>query len=285
MKKTTKIIAIILSALMLVSVFTACNKKTDKKEKTPEVTEEVKELDPELNLSGTIPDGGAYHSVSGEVVGSTNGETQDFPKTLEYGDKFYYGDYNYIYSDGSITDGHKGWVAETDKKDQESYGKLLESINGAPVISINACFKDCVNLKYSPKIPETVYSMASAYSGCTSLVQTPIFPESLINMPKCFSGCMSLTMSSDIPESVEDMSEAFYQCTNLIKAPVIPASVKNMKSAFAFCFSLEGEVTVNADPENYDKCFDGTMNKFTLTGDTKLKAELAATSSVENITY
>lgn len=284
MKNITKILALIMAAAMLFSL-AACSKKTeDKKEtKTPEETVAEKEVDPELNHEGTVPNGGAYHSGD-NVVAYINGETAEFPE-IAGGDKYYYGDYLYTYSDGAMTDGNKGWIVEVTDKTKEEYGAILESVNGAPIISANACFINCTEMRYSPIIPDTVYSMAATYSGCTSLVQSPIFPSALVNMNKCFEGCTAMTMVSQIPETVEIMSKAFYTCTNLISAPVIPASVKNMDYAFYGCFCLEGEVTVNAEPESYVSCFESTMHEFTITGDTKLKAELAATSLVENIKY
>ncbi|MBR5515894.1 MAG: leucine-rich repeat protein [Clostridia bacterium] len=283
MKRTIKIFAFIMALIMLVGTFASCSKKNNGTDETKESVE-VNNVDTMLNHAGDIPDGGAYHPTKGEVVGSTNGTVSQFPE-LAVGDKYYYGDYVYVYSDGSVTDGIKGWGVEAFLKDKNEYGVILETINGAPVISLNTCFKDCVNMKYSPKIPDTVYSMVATYKGCSSLVQTPIFPTELVNMKSCFEECMELTMASELPEKLEIMSKAFYSCTNLISVPVIPASVKQMDYAFANCFNIEGEITVNANPEVYEKCFDSTMRELTIVGDTAIKAELAATSFVDNIKY
>lgn len=60
------------------------------------------------------------------------------------------------------------------------------------LININAMFKECVNIKAMPEIPETVSSMQETFSGCISMKTPTILPRQVDNVQNCFYNCKAL---------------------------------------------------------------------------------------------
>ncbi|MBE6574421.1 MAG: hypothetical protein E7652_08540 [Ruminococcaceae bacterium] len=188
---------------------TTVNNEAPPSEDEPEEEEKINEL---LNPATTLPAGSRYHSrgaLSG-IIASEDGKTE-FPVTAN-GDEFYYTDYKYTYTDGAMFDGVAGWTVTVadDKKSETILTAVLESINGDPVVSVNACFKDCVNLQYAPAIPESVVTMTHAFYGCAALTAAPVIPESVKHIDGAFYGCLSMKGEVEINATPETFADCFY---------------------------------------------------------------------------
>lgn len=95
---------------------------------------------------------------------------------------------NYIYY---TVDG--GWAAYAKDRSKTSYGALLDSIAGMPLVSLNGAFSNCKNLTEGPAIPRGVVDVTDMYSGCESLV----------------------TIAGDVPASVRIVRGLFFGCASL----------------------------------------------------------------------
>lgn len=58
---------------------------------------------------------------------------------------------------------------------------------------MNSMFRDCINLKNMPEIPESVTDMAYSFSGCVSMKKGTIIPRNVEKAESCFDGCLKLT--------------------------------------------------------------------------------------------
>ena len=203
--------------------------------------------DPDLNHSGVIPEGGYY--VDASMTEFTHDE--NFPVTKN-GDVYDYGDYEYTYNERN-----QGWHVSLLDKTKSSYGAILESINGKPIIDMNCTFGNCTSLTVAPVIPSTVTNMYETFYNCKSLTTAPKIPNSVVNMNSTFYFCSLLQTMSAIPESVTNMHQTFYDCK-----------------------SLTGTVTINANPTHYTDCFYiSTVGKpLTLTGSSTMLRTLANTN-------
>lgn len=186
-----------------------------------------------------------------DVSGSLNPDDGTTPVNGEF---YYAGDYVYMY-------GFSGWTVfinmEGTDKTKTSYGAILESINGEPVVNLDGTFFECSNLIVAPKIPASIVDMKGAFSGCASLVTAPALPVGLRNMDSAFYGCTALTTVSQIPSSVTDMDSTFYNCVN-----------------------LTGNLEINNNPTNIFSCFYGVdfeAQNLTLTGSSANLDKLGAT--------
>lgn len=56
-----------------------------------------------------------------------------------------------------------------DRKDRESFGKILDNVAGVEVTIMNSTFEGCANLKEAPEIPESVVDMSYTFYRCTKL--------------------------------------------------------------------------------------------------------------------
>ena len=54
---------------------------------------------------------------------------------------------------------------------------------------MDAMFKNCINLREMPEIPDTVLTMNESFSGCTSMETVTVIPEYVSNVSNCFYGC------------------------------------------------------------------------------------------------
>ena len=134
-----------------------------------------------LNHSGVIPEGGVYYTQSiteedglvyiNEVTRQYNAG-DNFPATVNKGDKYVYGGYTYTYGyyfcdlDWENLEHSGGWHVdayneETKQKDVE-LGQFLHSINGVAVNSIRSmlCRVSKVTLTEELLIPDTVKDMS-----------------------------------------------------------------------------------------------------------------------------
>ena len=131
-----------------------------------------------------------------------------------------------------------------------SYGPILESINGIPIVSVNGLFYECENMIVSPKIPITVKDMGWTYIRCKSMTTAPIIPSGVTNIECLYSGCESLKTyvgSTDadgdlsnyaLPQNIITMFDTFLDCKSITLAPTIPSSVVNLVQTFWGCSSL-----------------------------------------------
>lgn len=168
-------------------------------------------VDPELNPSGIIPVNGAYYTSSLGDISSG----QAFPEISD-GDIYYYGDYEYTYIEA--INGWRVFVADSEKN---SYGTILESINGMPVVSLNSTFAGCTNLVTAPEIPVSVTDVESAFNGCINLTGTvrinssnisnangiflntsEVITVEVISTTTTYNTISSLTISDGMPNNV-----------------------------------------------------------------------------------
>lgn len=160
----------------------------------------------------------------------------------------------------------------------------LKEVSNIPlgVTSLYFTFSDCSSLEDTPAIPLSVTSMWGTFSGCSSLKIVPNIPNGVINMERTFQSCTSLEKTPIIPSSVTNMNGTFYGCSKLTTVSEIPKSVVNMSFAFGACLSLTGNICINANPSEYDYCFDGvdfTAQNLTLSGTSTMLDELRATGT------
>ena len=131
----------------------------------------------------TIPAGAYYgNAVTGEWYTT-------MPATLNEYDCFVYEDYVYLYTSQAsgwtvyladsltVSDAHEmGLNLNTpdsfelvDRFTKESYSKILESINGAPVTVLSKTFADCYFMTASPSIPTSVIYLEQTFYDCVRL--------------------------------------------------------------------------------------------------------------------
>lgn len=175
-------------------------------------------------MRGLIPVNTTYERSNGKDVFVGDGVTR-FPEPL-LGDRFYTKDYYYEFFDGEGNKGGNsisGWMVNVQNRRKVAYSPILSEINGFPVTALFRTFKNCVNMKVSPKIPKSVVNITAAYEGCQSLIETP-----------------------EIPNGVKYMTAAFRLCKSLTKPPIIPESATRMADALMGCSSMTGTLICNA---------------------------------------
>ena len=123
---------------------------------------------------------------------------------------------NYIYY---TVDG--GWAAYAKDRSKTSYGALLDSIAGMPLVSLNGTFSNCNNLIEGPAIPRGVVDVTDMYSGCAALVN----------------------IAGDVPASVRIVRGLFYGCASLNGEIEFNCTVlrDHMDNAYVFTGAAEGE--------------------------------------------
>ena len=179
----------------------------------------------DYNHKGVVPEGGVYTDVNGNVY--TKGDS--FPE-LQTGDEYQYGDYTYKCT---ARTGFRAYVKDTT---QETYGPMLDTINGIPVAYLMNLFSTCTNLKY--------------------LDENFRMPSQAINCNAMFRNCKSIEYISGnfvIPKTVKSISSMFYQCTSLKTLPenfTIPKTVLAGASMFAYCTNFTGTVTIEPNPNS-----------------------------------
>ena len=179
---------------------------------------------PELHPSGAIPAGSYYGYVNPETREAIWYDTM--PEQVSNNDLYLSGDYEYLY----IADRGGWWVQlaagyglcgvneefpMTDRN-QTSYGPILESINGAPIIDIGGTFYNCTLLEVAPVIPTGVVGMIQAFMGCESLVKAPIIPGNVKQIDYAFSGCISLAGNVEVNANLTSCVCCFYDTVHPI---------------------------------------------------------------------
>ncbi len=187
--------------------------------------------DDEESKVNIIPEGATYTTGAVWVTGtedsppylnSSNTITytagQEFPETPQILDMYIYGDYVYVYSatwmmppnrsdnttyskwgyagDKDFGNNHyEGWqVGIASDFTKTSYGEILESINGKPVMSMEYTFDGLTNLTAAPTIPGTVVNMFYTFAGCESLKGAITINAT----PTKYSACLSGTQVTQI---------------------------------------------------------------------------------------
>lgn len=245
-----------------------------------------------------IPEGGTYYvGVTSRVVGNYTGATQTlsagdyFPSTVNPGDVYVYGDYEYRYEFESNGGGGfnksegNSWGVRVINTNKTNYGSILSSINGKDVKNLTYTFSECRSMVVSPVLPETTTLMEGTFFECYELKSTPIIPSNVTTLDCAFFMCESLTEAPVIPNKVTNMNDTFDSCSNLVSVPNIPANVSNLGMTFYACKKLTG--TINVDCSNLidlRSCFLGTELPILLTGSCNKLYDLAATSSRGNVT-
>lgn len=248
--------------------------------------------------SGVIPYGGTYYVMAtggdfetGKGDYSLAMETlaagDEFPDTVNDGDVYVYGDYEYRYNYGYEGEWFKcycdGWGATVVDNSKSSYSNMLQKINGENITNAIGTYRDCTRLKYSPAIPLTVIYMDGTYYGCTSLAEAPAIHNGVVSLASTFYDCSSIKEAPELPLSVTYIGQTFWGCTSLTVPPVIHENITEMYAAFAGCSNLTGAIEINSDRiYNYLYALIGTnITEITGTISDSLKAEILATKYEE----
>jgi len=273
-----------------------------------------------------IVDGGDTSKIGVYYAGVTSNKTGDYtgvttmyingamPETVNTGDVYVEGDYEYRYnmywygdSINEIWDVDEryqnGWGVRVLDKTKTSYGEILTYINGKSITSVDGTFAYS-NISKSPVIPDTVTSMDYTFE-CSSLTEAPviphgvtylfatfeyskleefIIPEHVTGIPEAFVGTGLVEIV--LHDKIVSIGMAFMDCRNLTTVSVIPESVIEMERAFEGCSNLTGTIEINANIEpstnpyfpfeGYEGVFNGTTKPITLTGTSPILNEIAA---------
>ncbi len=248
--------------------------------------------------SGVIPVGGTYYVMAtGDDFETCKGDYSlametltagdEFPDTVNDGDVYVYGDYEYRYNYGYEGEWFKcycdGWGATVVDNSKSSYSNMLQKINGINITNAIGTYRDCTRLKYSPAIPLTVIYMDGTYYGCTSLAEAPVIHNGVIALASTFYDCSSIKEAPELPLSVTYIGQTFWGCTSLTVPPVIHENITEMYAAFAGCSNLTGAIEINSDRVyNYNYALIGTnITEITGTISDNLKAAILATKYEE----
>ena len=178
---------------------------------------------PAIERNGIIPDGATYTFKSGKVL--VGNGTNAFPDKPKASDKYEEEDYIYTYGNGSVdinTDGtaeivEAGWNVSIKDKAKTSYGKMISSIAGKPVVGLSYTFQNCTKLKTAPVVSENALYMFATFSGCTSLTRAPTIPQKVIKMGQLFFDCKALRGTVVINANPTQYSFCFTNIKNNIK--------------------------------------------------------------------
>lgn len=115
---------------------------------------------------------------------------------------------------------------------------------------IDSAFENCINIKKTPVIPETVERMAYTFQNAASLIETSAIPAGVQDVSGCFHGCTKLkgilTVNGN-PESYADFLSEAAVATNLD----LQGSSK-MLDILAQQGDENPNITVNGQKPNYD---------------------------------
>ena len=206
-----------------------------------------------------IPEGGRFYSDE-EDKWYEAGEA--FPEKIGIYDYLLHNDYGYY--PYSSRDWGEGWgvALNTEKvnKYQTSYGELLDTIAGQPLVYAEQLFYNCNKMTHSPRLPDTIKNMGFMFWGCSSLKTAPDIPADCKTLRKTFYACTSLTSPADLSKCTQltDMYGAYYQCSALTTATYVPSTVLNIDYLLFQCYKVEGTITIDAYPNRYTDTLKGT---------------------------
>lgn len=223
-----KIAGVIIAILLLALVVTLVMVPIVKQYESLAAEQVEVEIDEEL-IHTEIKDGAIYINLD------TMEQYETMPETISDGDAYLYQDYLYIYglnhSYGwqvalATSDSNGYWSGELSSSrlnvDLEtvfdgklvsiecaSYRPILESINGVPVLLMDGCFMNCINLIEAPAIPSKITTMSNAFSGCTGLTKAPVIGGQVSCIDGTFRDCTSLTGTVEINANVSVCDSCF----------------------------------------------------------------------------
>lgn len=163
-------------------------------------------------------------------------------------------------------------------------------------LSLENCFKNCVNMVASPKLPNSVYSVgygstSGCFNGCNSLVIPPKLPTQVLstNIYECgavFRDCVNLVQGAVLPYNAVAASYTYYEDISL-KTPVsIPQNVNRINYLYNGCTSLSGEFCIKSTSmSSYSRALYNTVKPITIYGDRSLCEAVAATANNGNASW
>lgn len=177
------------------------------------------------------------------------------------------------------------------------------------LLDITSVYEDCTSMKKIYPIPSTVRTAASAFLNCTELQTAPDMTKaaSLTNasqmyqdckkltetntaphlqiLDEMYSGCINLKEQPEIAAGAISLESTFQDCQKLVTTKRIPETVKNVSMCYSGCGKLQGELIIDANPEEYSSFLDGVANATTLNlkGNSKILDLLANTNEGNNI--
>ena len=229
-----------------------------------------------LEHKDKVPEGATYYvGVTATALGDYSGATavygpgSNFPTTVNTGDVYVYGDYEYRYNyvdNGAKahnwklnTESDEGWGVRVLDITKSSYGTIVASIGNKEVKNLFTTFWECQNLLdgTSLYIPKTVTNMLGAFAGC-NLVLPPDLShcENLKKMDSTFMSCQKMIEASGIPVGVESMQLTFAYCGSLSVAPNLSkcSNLQTIDAIFGGCGMLNsyiGSQDEDGDFSNY----------------------------------
>lgn len=254
MKQYHRLISLILTFLMLVSVFTAIP-FTAYGADTTSANDEI--IEDEEDTSDIIDDSDNDYDDTSDIIDDSDNDDEDASDITNDSDNDYdenqnddddynsedlvddyilvFGDYECeIYDDNTIE------ISSYDGEEETI--EIPDSIAGYPVTSIGEFAFEGRDTATSITIPDSVtYIGDGAFIYCENLKSIKI-PENVTYIGEgAFSGCTNLK-SVTIPDSVTDIGdEAFVDCPNL-KSVTIPATVENIGSyALGYYYDDDGD--------------------------------------------
>ena len=236
----------------------------------------------ESNMSGVVVNGKKYDSIEDYLAGKES--PVDWDKVLADAtanpSKYRHPDQQSTNNDIGIgTDGKPVnldlWKYRTE--DENSKEIILNSATGSGPLCAGYSQSNLIDGKIQGKVPQYI-----KIDG-----QSEFYP--VTDMNNTFTVCTSLTTAPEIPSTVNNMKFAFYWCRELITPPPeIPSGVTDMTFLFDGCSKLQGTIKINANPTNYQHCFDYVATEgsgLVVTGESTMLDELIGTKSANsNIT-
>ncbi len=157
------------------------------------------------NVSGKEYEGlTVTSSTQGVVFTKSDGTTAGDINNIETGDIVKYGDYEYHYNQRFYYDRYSsewkddttigGWGVQIIDRTKTDYGELCGTIFDKKVKCLNWLFgglgsRPNENIVRSPRIPNSVESMADTFHGCSKLTNIDKIPSSVQHMDYAFWGC------------------------------------------------------------------------------------------------
>ena len=136
-------------------------------------------------------------------------------------------------------------------------------LNSAPAIpssvrTANRTFENCVNLQTAADASSatSLLSTQYMYSGCSKLIEASL-PPNVVDITGVYEYCINLQAMPNIPDSTEVMSGSFAGCSTLETLTAIPVGVTNLERCFEGCEVISGDLTINADCEDFSNMFTG----------------------------